>query len=303
MPSPLLVLVALALSGAVSAQDFSKVQVQTVRAGGAVHMLEGAGGNVGVSVGPDGVLMIDTQFPEMRDKLLAAIAELQKPGMPRFVLDTHWHADHTGGNLGLARLPDGGLGAVILAHDEVRARLAKGSERPPAVEPAALPVITYADGLTLHLNGDDIRVVHYAHAHTDGDSVLLFPTSKVAHLGDLFFNQRFPFVDLSSGGDVVGLQRAIEQLLPEIPADWKIIPGHGPLATPDELKTYKRMLDESLALVRERMGQGKSRDQVLADGVPQEWQGWAWTFISAETWLGTVYDSLKAAPDGPAAGR
>jgi cyclase len=294
----------LALLGAAAAQqDFSKVTVKVVPAGGAVSMLEGAGGNVGVSVGADGVLMIDTQFPEMRERLLAAIEGLQKPGTPRFVVDTHFHPDHTGGNAGLARQPDGALGAVVIAQDEVRRRLAAGREGDPPAEHAALPVITFPDSLTLHLNGDEIRVLHLAHAHTDGDSVLLFPTSKVAHLGDLFFNQRFPFVDRSSGGDVVGLQRAIEQLAREIPPDWKIIPGHGPLATHDDLATYQRMLEDSIRVVRAGIAAGKSRDEIIAAGVPDEWEAWAWSFIPADRWLASVHDSLQAAPDGPPAGR
>jgi len=297
--------VAFVLSGAVAAQqDFSKVTVNTVHAGGVVSMLEtGVAGNVGVSVGPDGVLMIDTQFPGLREKLVAAMAELQKPGLPRFIVNTHWHMDHTGGDAGLARLPDGGLGAVILAQDAVRQRMHDGNERQPAADSAALPVITFADSVTLHLNGEDIRVLHLPHGHTDGDSVLLFPVSKVAHLGDLFFNKRFPFVDLASGGDVLGLQRDIAQLVPQIPADWKVIPGHGPLATLDDLKLYQRMLDESIRTVKDAMAKGQTREQILAAGVPAEWKSWAWEFISADRWLGTVYDSLKAAPDGPPAGR
>src|SRR5262249_50762876 len=147
------------------------------------------------------------------------------------VVNTHWHGDHTGGNAALGKTADGMPGAVILAQDSVRDRLVKGNERQPAAAPAALPIITFKDGVTLHMNGDDISVQHYAHGHTDGDAVLLFPTSKAAHLGDLFFNGRFPFVDLASGGDVVGLQRAIDDLLKKIPDDWKIIPGHGSLGT------------------------------------------------------------------------
>jgi glyoxylase-like metal-dependent hydrolase (beta-lactamase superfamily II) len=301
----LLAPLALVLSGAAAAQqqDFSKVTVNTVHAGGVVSMLEGAGGNVGVSVGPDGVLMIDTQFPGMREKLVAAIAALQQPGTPRFVVNTHWHMDHTQGNAGLARLPDGGLGAVVIAQEAVRQRMQDGSQGQAAAPPEALPVITFANDVTLHLNGEDIRVLHMPHGHTDGDSALLFPVSKVAHLGDLFFNKRFPFVDLSSGGDVLGLQRDIAQLVPQIGADWKIIPGHGPLATLDELKLYQRMLDESIRTVKEALAKGQTREQILAAGLPAEWQGWAWEFISADRWLGTVYDSLKAAPDGPPAGR
>lgn len=287
-------------SAAIAQQDFSKVEVKVVPAGGVVSMLEGAGGNVGVSAGPDGVLMVDTQFPELHDKLMAAIAQLQQPGTPRFVLNTHWHYDHTGGNGEVGRAPDGGLGAVILAQDAVRERQMKGRNgQPPPAEHAALPVITYPDRITLHVNGEDVSVVHFPHAHTDGDSVLRFPVSKVAHLGDLFFHQRFPFVDLESGGDVVGLQRAVTRLAQEIPADWKIIPGHGPLATSEDLKTYVRMLDETIAAVRTALAAGKSRDEIVAAGVPEAWKDWGWQFVPAERWLETVHDSLKASPDGP----
>jgi cyclase len=292
------------LAGAASAQqDFSKVAVNVTPVGGAVSMLEGQGGNVGVSVGPDGVLMIDTEFPGLRDKLLAAIAGLEKPGTPRIVVNTHWHGDHTGGNAGIARLPDGGFGAVILAQDNVRDRLLKGTATQPAAPAAALPIITFKDGITLHMNGDDIRVQHFEHGHTDGDCVLLFPASKAAHLGDLFFNARFPFVDLASGGDVVGLQRSIEALLKQLPDDWKIIPGHGPLATHKDLEAYDRMLTESLKAVRERIAKGLDKDKVVAAGLPDEWKSWNWEFVNTDRWLGTVYDSLKAAPDGPPAAR
>jgi len=301
---PLLIAPLLLTFGLAAAQqDFTQVKVTVTPVGGAVSMLEGAGGNVGVSVGPDGVLMIDTQFPELRDRLLAAIAGLEKPGTPRLVVNTHCHGDHTGGNAGLGQTPDGLPGAVILAQDAVRDRLVKGSEHQPAAEPAALPIITFKDSVTLHMNGDDITMQHFAHGHTDGDSVLLFPHSKAAHLGDLFFNQRFPFVDLASGGDVVGLQHDIEQLLKQIPDDWKIIPGHGPLGTHKDLETYKRMLDESIKTVKDGLAKGLAKDKIAAAGLSDEWKSWSWQFVATDRWLGTVYDSLKANPDGPAAGR
>lgn len=300
MRTVLVAVVVLSLGVAAAQRDFSNSKVTVTPAGGAVSMLEGEGGNVGVSVGPDGVLMIDTQFEGMREKLLAAIAGLQKPGTPRLVVNTHWHGDHTGGNAGLGQTAEGTPGAVIIAQDNVRERLAKASDRGPPAPPAALPVITFKDGVTLHMNGDDVTVQHFAHCHTDGDSALLFPKSKVAHLGDLFFNGRFPFVDLSSGGDVVGLQRAIDELLQKIPEDWKIIPGHGALASHKDLENYARMLAESVNLVKDGMAAGKTKEAIVAAGPTEEWKSWGWNFVNADRWLGTIFDSLKASPDGPA---
>jgi cyclase len=300
MRSALVVPLVLVLGLASAQRDMSKSPVTVTPVAGAVSMLVGEGGNVGVSVGPDGVLMIDTQFPDMREKLLAAIAGLQQPGAPRLIVNTHWHGDHTGGNAGLGKTAEGQPGALILAQDNVRERMQKGREGQPPAPPEALPAITFAEGVTLHMNGDDIAVRHFAHGHTDGDSVLLFPHSKAAHLGDLFFNGRFPFVDLASGGDVVGLQHAVEALLKEIPADWKIIPGHGDLATHDDLQNYARMLADSVGHVKAALAKGQTKEQIVAAGVPEEWKSWSWQFVSADRWLGTVFDSLKANPDGPA---
>ncbi len=275
-------------------QDFSKVEVQAIHVAGAVHMLTGAGGNIGVSVGPDGILIVDDQFAPLAEKIRAALKTLGE-GKLRFVLNTHWHGDHTGGNEAFGRE------APILAHTNVRKRLESGAEgsrpRPPAPK-EALPVVTFDESLSIHFNGEEIRVLHYPRGHTDGDSVIFFTKSNVVHLGDDFFAGRFPFVDLDSGGDVEGLTRNIAELIGKIPPDAKLIPGHGPVSTLEDLKTYHSMLVETTGLVRERIAAGKTLDQAKAEGLPEKWASWGWNFISADRWIEIVYRSLSKASPG-----
>jgi len=220
-------------------QDFSKVQMKATKVGGNVYMLEGAGGNIGVSAGVDGILIVDDQFAPLADKIRAALKELN-PGQLRFVLNTHYHGDHTGSNAVF------GKEATIIAHDNVRARLAVEQtvlgNKVPAAPKEALPVITYAQSVSIHFNGEEIRVIHFPAGHTDGDSVMFFHTSNVVHMGDHFFANRFPFIDLDHGGSVEGLTKNIGDIAARLPADVRIIPGHGPISTLDDLKRYHRML-------------------------------------------------------------
>ena len=220
-------------SRAAAQQDFSDVRIEVTPVAGNVYVLEGRGGNIGASVGADGILIVDDQFAPLAEKIRAALKKVN-PGELQFVLNTHWHGDHTGGNRVF------GTEATIIAHTNVRGRLSTPQTvRGRDVEPLpieALPVITFDESLSIHFNGEEIRVIHFPHGHTDGDSVVFFTGSNVVHMGDTFFAGRFPFVDLASGGDVKGLTRNIQTVIDRLGADAKIIPGHGPLSTPQDLK-------------------------------------------------------------------
>lgn len=280
-------------SSALAQQDFSKVQMKATKVAGNVYMLEGSGGNIGVSVGDDGLLIVDDQFAPLADKIRAALKGIADKKL-RFILNTHWHGDHTGGNVAF------GAEATIIAHDNVRKRLATeqksavfNSTTPPSPK-EALPVITFDQSLSVHFNGEDIRAIHYPKGHTDGDSVIFFSASNVVHLGDDFFAGRFPFVDLESGGSVDGLTKNIGELVTKIPADAKLIPGHGPISTLDDLKSYHRMLQQTTEIVRQKISAGKTLDQIKSEGLPAEWAPWGTGFIKTDRWVETIYKSLTA---------
>ena len=286
------VLLLLAVSIHAQQPDFSKVQIKATKVAGNVYMLEGSGGNIGVSVGADGILIVDDQFAPLADKIRAALKELGQ-GKLRFILNTHWHGDHTGGNVVF------GPEAPIIAHDNVRKRLATEQKSvvfqrtTPASPKEALPVITFDQSLSVHFNGEEIKVIHYPKGHTDGDSVIFFTSSNVVHLGDDFFAGRFPFVDLESGGSIEGLIRNVGEIIGKIPADAKLIPGHGPLSTLDDLKSYHRMLQQTTEIVRQKMAAGKTLDQIKSEGLPAEWASWGTGFIKTDRWVETIYNSLK----------
>ena len=274
-------------------QDFSKVEIKVTKIAGNVYMLEGAGGNIGVSVGPDGILIVDDQFAPLADKIKAALKTLGE-GKLKFILNTHWHGDHTGGNAVF------GPEAPIIAHDNVRKRLATEQKSEffksttPASPKEALPVITFGQSLSVHFNGEEIRVLHFPHGHTDGDSVIFFTGSNVVHMGDDFFAGRFPFVDLESGGDVEGYAKNVGEVLAKLPPGVKIIPGHGPLSGPDDLKLFHRMLTETTDIVKKRMAAGRTLEQIKAEGLPKEWKPWGTGFIKTDRWIDLIYNSLSA---------
>ena len=292
MKKVLLAAILLVVTTAAQAQtDFSKVEIKATKVAGNVYMLEGSGGNIGVSVGDDGLLIVDDQFAPLADKIKAALKGLADKKL-RFILNTHWHGDHTGGNVAF------GPEATIIAHDNVRKRLATDQKvlgnAVPASPKEALPVITFDQTLTVHFNGEDIRAIHFPKGHTDGDSVIFFSSSNVVHLGDDFFAGRFPFVDLDSGGSVEGLIKNIGELIGKIPADAKLIPGHGPISTLDDLKSYHRMLQQTTEIVRQKIAAGKTVDQVKSEGLPDEWKSWGQGFVKTDRWVETIYKSLTA---------
>jgi cyclase len=244
--------------------DPAKVRIQTRKLSETTYMMTGSGGNLAVSVGNDGVFIVDDQFAPLTPKINAAVTKLSKKPI-RFVINTHWHFDHTGGNENFGK-----AGAVIVAHDNVRKRMSSEQmieflAMPIKASPAAaLPVITFPGDVRFHLNGEEIHAFHVPDAHTDGDAIVHFRTSNVVHLGDVFFNKLYPFIDTSSGGSVDGMIAAVDKVLALADDKTQLVPGHGPLATKAELQAYRDMLSTVAERVRTLVGQGKTLEEVLA---------------------------------------
>lgn len=284
-------LVLLAASQTAFAQtDWSKVEIKSTKVSGNVYMLQGSGGNIGVSVGGDGILIVDDQYAPLADKIKAALKTLGE-GKLKFILNTHWHGDHTGGNAAFSSE------GSIIAHTNVRKRLAEGmTVTGRTVQPASkesLPIITFDQSVSVHFNGEEIRALHFPRSHTDGDAIIFFTTSNVVHMGDVFFNGMFPFVDIDSGGDVEGYTKTVAEVLAKLPAGSKIIPGHGPLATADDLKKFHTMLVTTTRIVRDKMNAGKTLDQIKAEGLPEEWKSWSWQFVTTDRWISTIHRSYS----------
>lgn len=276
-------------------QDFSKVQIKVVPVAGSVYMLEGAGGNIGVSAGDDGLVIIDDQFAPLAEKIRAALKGISDKPL-RFLINTHYHFDHTGSNEALSKE------TAIVAHANVRKRLASGSvggnlgslkfEMPPA-PPAALPVVTYQQDVSLHLNGEDIRLIHTPSGHTDGDTIVYFTRSNVVHMGDDFVTYGFPFVDLNAGGSVSGLIAACETAIATLPANVKVIPGHGPVSTLDDMRNFVKMIKETRSAVEKGMTAGKSLDQLKQEKVLEPWKKYNGPFVTTDLFIETLYNDLS----------
>jgi glyoxylase-like metal-dependent hydrolase (beta-lactamase superfamily II) len=271
-------------------QDFSKVEIKVQKVAGTVYMLQGAGGNIGVSVGDDGIVMVDDQFAPLAPKIQAALKSITDKQL-RFVLNTHWHGDHTGGN------PIFSQQAPIIAQENVRKRLAEGRKTPaPEIPPQprnVLPVITFQDKVSVHLNGEDIQAIHFPRGHTDGDSVIFFPQSNVLHMGDDFVTYGFPFVDLNSGGSVSGMIDALHKVVALVPADVKVIPGHGNLSTLDDVRSFTKMVEDTFNLVSDQVKQGKTADQIKQGNVLAAYSKYSGSFVSTDKWIDTIYAELK----------
>ena len=300
---------ALVVCGGLRAQekDFSKVEIKVTKVSGNIYMLEGEGGNIAASVGEggniaasvgeDGIVIVDDQYAPLADKIQAALKNLKITDKPvRFVINTHYHGDHTGGNE-----PFANTGSTVIAQDNVRKRLETGGtagnggsikmEAKPAPK-GALPVITFEHDVTVHLNGEDIRALHFPAGHTDGDAIIFFPKNNVVHMGDDFVRYGFPFIDVSSGGSVQGMIAAMEKVSAQLPPDVKVIPGHGALSNLDDVRVFVKMLKETSAAVQKAIDEHKTLDQMKQEKILEPWAKWSGGFLDADKFIETLYNSL-----------
>lgn len=281
-------------------EDFSKVQMKVSKVAGNVYMLEGAGGNIGASVGDDGIVIIDDQYAPLAEKIQAALKGItDKP--VRFIINTHYHGDHTGGNAYFQKQ------APIIAHDNVRKRLESGGgagnggsvhfdAKPGAKE--ALPIITFDHDVTVDLNGEDIRALYFPAGHTDGDSIIFFPKSNVVHMGDDFVTYGFPFIDVEAGGSINGMIDGVEKVIAQVPPDVKVIPGHGPVSSLDDVRTYVKMLKDARNVVQKELKKHKTLDQMKKAKILDPWKKYSGDFISEDAFLETLYNSLTGQKTG-----
>jgi glyoxylase-like metal-dependent hydrolase (beta-lactamase superfamily II) len=293
-------------SAAPAADDkFAKVVIKVEKVGGSVYMLEGSGGNIGVSVGEDGIVLVDDEFAPLAPKIKEALRGITDRPI-KVVLNTHWHGDHTGGNAIF------GAEAPIVAHENVRKRLVAGAPGrtigghamdpiPPAPRDA-LPIVTFEDQVMVHLNGEDIRAIHFPSGHTDGDVVIWFTQSNVVHMGDDFVTYGFPFVDVASGGSVRGLIAAIDKVIPQLPADVKIIPGHGKVSTVDDMKKLSATLKDCVKLVQAGVRAKKTLEDIQRDKPLAKYDDLGKGFIKADAFVETIFKELTTPPPPPSPG-
>jgi cyclase len=278
-------------------KDFSKVEIKVTKVAGNIYMLEGEGGNIAASVGEDGIVIVDDQFAPLAEKIQAALKNLKITDKPvRFVINTHFHGDHAGGNEPFAK-----GGSTVIAQDNVRKRLetagssGNGSSMKfdyKAAPKGALPVITFDHDVTVHLNGEDIRALHFPAGHTDGDAIIFFPKNNVVHMGDDFVRYGFPFIDVSSGGSVQGMIAAMEKVSTQLPPDVKVIPGHGALSNLDDVRAFTKMLKETSAVVQKAIDEHKTMEQMKQEKILAPWAKWSGEFLDADKFIETLYNSL-----------
>lgn len=293
----------LAAAGAAPAQeqDFSKVEIKTTQLAPDIYLLRGAGGNITAAVGSDGALLVDDSFAPLADKIRAALKSVAGGDKAvRYVINTHYHYDHTQANLPFIQ-----GGAVVIAQDNLRTRLASGgtagnggtiTHEIKPVEPEALPQVTFAHEITVHLSGEDAQAVHYPNAHTDGDSIVFFPKANVVAMGDIFVRYGFPFIDINAGGSVQGMIAACEDVLRKVPADAKIVPGHGELAGTEDLKTYTQMLKDTTAAVTQALHANKTLAQMKQEHILAAWSerySPPKALVDTDAFIDTLYNSLN----------
>jgi len=283
------------ITAAAIAQDWDKVEIRTEPLRGNLHVLYGAGGNIGISAGEDGVVLIDDQFAPLTDRIRAAVGKISdKPIL--YTINTHFHGDHTGGNENM-----GNGGTVLVAHDNVRQRLSKGTfikafnNKTEPQPKKALPSVTFNDEMSLHLNGEEARIIHVENGHTDGDSFIYFKETNLIHMGDLFFNELFPFIDVGNGGAIDGMIAGADKALAMADAETIVIPGHGPVTDKAGLAAYRVMLQETRDVVAEFKTKGMSLEEIRAakplEGYKEKWKSFNPTW--ADQYLGFVFASLK----------
>lgn len=277
------------------AQEATPVRIVATQVRGSVYMLEGQGGNMGLLVGSDGALLIDDQFAPLSEKIMGAIQAVTDADV-RFLVNTHWHQDHTGGNENFGK-----AGAVIVAHENVRKRMSveqfiEAFERKvPASPRAALPVVTFAESVRFHLNDEEVHVFHVVGAHTDGDSIIHFERANVFHLGDIYFSAGYPYVDTSSGGTFDGVIAAVDQVLAMANDETKLIPGHGPLTGIAELRSYRAVLGELRSRIVTLLEAGKTVDEIVAAKPSQDHdEQWGTGFMKPDQWVRIVTKSLAS---------
>ncbi len=282
------------LCAGATCQDKPDPVIQTIKVTDSIYMLQGNGGNIGLCVGKDGAFLIDDQFAPMVGQIKAAVRKVSEKPV-KFLLNTHHHGDHTGGNERF-----GETGAIIVAHENVRKRMSQeqfnkdfGRSTPPA-KVSALPVVTFAEGLTFHWNDEEIEVFHVEHAHTDGDAIIHFKKAKVLHMGDTFFNGSYPYIDLGSGGSFDGLIAAVDKVLQMTDDKYQIIPGHGPLAKRKDLQAYRDMLHTVRSRIFELVMLSKNEAEILAAKPTKDLdETWGKGFMKPEVWTKIVIKSIK----------
>ncbi len=292
MRNPLLVFLALGAAVPASAQNFDSVQIRTVPLSRGLAMLMGAGGNMALSYGDEATFLVDDQFAPLTPKIVAAIAKLT-PNATRYVVNTHFHGDHSGGNENFGK-----AGAVIVAHENVRRRMSTEqlnkifNRTAPASPKAALPVVTFTDQVTFHQNGEDISIFHVKSAHTDGDAIVWFRGANVIHMGDTYFRERYPFIDVDGGGSLDGLVAALDRVLGAIDANTRVIPGHGELSNKAEMVEYRNVMATTRDRVKKLIAEGKTLEQAVAAKPLAEYDArWGGGFIKPDLFLKLVYAS------------